>query len=196
MKSSIFDLYPNLEPFNHNSHFNTQLINQNWVLVNGISKKKAVYVFKAEDVLTISENEKVSETTWSIDKENTFIIETEDGLTRVKAYFKDDDILVLNKETTDDCAFFINESQYDDSLNSFEDVQKFLHDKYVKKANNIISGHEFYYIEKSKEHGPFTVNELDKKVKEDLISVYCFVRDINEYNYNKRLRIIDLIKAV
>ena len=196
MKSTIFNLFPNLEPFNHDSHFNSQLINQNWVLVNGIANKKAVYVFKSEDVLTISENEKVSKTTWSIDNENTFIIETEDGSTRVKAYFKDDDILVLNQEKSNDCAFFINESQYDDSLNSFEDVQKYLHNKYVQKASDLISDHQFYYIEKSKEHGPFTVDELSKKVSDELISRYCFVRDINEYNYNKKLRINDLLRAI
>ncbi|MGB1308419.1 MAG: hypothetical protein ACPG6B_05880, partial [Oceanihabitans sp.] len=65
-----------------------------------------------------------------------------------------------------------------------------------EKASSLIQGHEFYYIEKSKEFGPFTVEQLAEKVKTKSISVYCFVRDINEYNYNKRLRVRDLIREL
>ena len=51
-------------------------------------------------------------------------------------------------------------------------------------------------IENSKEFGPFTVEELSEKVKKDHISTYCFVRDINEYDYSNRIRIMDLIKEL
>ncbi len=61
---------------------------------------------------------------------------------------------------------------------------------------NLIYKHEFYYIEKAKEFGPFTVEELSKKVNKAEISMYCFVRDINENDYTKRLRIYDLIKEL
>ena len=60
--------------------------------------------------------------------------------------------------------------------------------------------HHFFtdgrYIEQSKEYGPFTVEELSEKVKKDEISIYCFVRDVNEDDYSKRLRIQDLIKEL
>lgn len=189
-------MLPNLEPFNYDVHFEPLFLNQHWVLVNGITKKKAVYIFKDENTLNILENEKKIETSWSIEVKNTFTIETEDGTTTVKAFFKDDDILVLNKENTGDCAVFINESSYSDGLNSVEDVQHFLREKYKQKVTNLIYDHEFYYIEKSQEFGPFTVEELSEKVKKDIISEYCFVRDVNEYNYNKRLRIRDLIREL
>ncbi|WP_417619910.1 hypothetical protein [Oceanihabitans sediminis] len=193
MASSIFNLLPNLEDFHYATHYEKLFLNQHWVLVNGISKKKAVYIFKKENLLHIHENSKTIETSWTLETKNIFSIETEDGKAIVKAYFKDDDILVLKKTETNDCAVFINENSYSSSLNSVEDVQQFLHDKYKEKATNIIYEHEFYYIEKSKEFGPFTVEELSKKVYENTISEYCFVRDVNEYNYNKRLRIRDLI---
>jgi len=196
MQSAIFNMLPNLEPFNYDVHFEQLFLNQYWVLVNGISKKKAVYVFKDKNTLNIILSKTRIETSWKINEDNIFNIETEDGLVTVKAFFKDDDILVLNKENTGDCAVFINESSYTDELNSIEDVQLFLREKYKQKAANLIYGHEFYYIEKSQEFGPLTVEELEEKVKDESISEYCFVRDVNEYDYHKRLRIRDLIKAL
>jgi len=196
MQSSLFNLLPNLEPFNYDVHFESRFLNQQWVLVNGIKRKKAIYIFKNETNLYIFENKKKIETTWSIDLKNTFTIETEDGKVTVEAFFKDDDILVLNKENTGDCAVFINENSYTDELNSVDDIQKFLREKYKQKATQLIYGHKFYYIEKSEEFGPFTVEELKEKVKNKNISTHCFVRDINEYNYNKRLRIRDLIREL
>lgn len=196
MQSSLFNLLPNLEPFNYDVHFESMFLNQQWVLVNGIKRKKAIYIFKDETNLSIFENEKKIETTWSIDIENTFTIETEDGKVTVDAFFKDKDILVLNKEKTGDCAVFINESSYSDELNSIEDVQDFLREKYKQKVTNLIYNHEFYYIEKSEEFGPFTVEALARKIEKESISAYCFVRDVNEYDYSKRLRIIDLIREL
>ncbi|APY00453.1 hypothetical protein [Lacinutrix venerupis] len=196
MSASIFNLLPNLKPFHHETHYDDLFLNQNWVLVNGISKKKAIYVFKDENTLQISESKTTTETSWCIEAKNTFSIVTEDGETTVKAYFKDDDVLVLTKIKTDDYAIFINESSYSESLNSLEDVQQFLHNKYKNKATSLIYDHEFYYIEKSKEFGPFTVEELTKKVQEESISPYCFVRDLNEHDYSNRLRIRDLIKEL
>ncbi|WP_055443379.1 hypothetical protein [Lacinutrix himadriensis] len=196
MSTAIFNLFPNLEPFHHDTHYEDLFLNQNWVLVNGITNKKAVYIFKDENTLHIIENENTSETSWCIDVKNTFSIETEDGKTTVKAYFKDDDILVLNRIQTDDCAVFINEDRCSETLNTLEDVQQFLHNKYKGKAASLISDHEFYYIEKAEEFGPFTVAQLSEKVENKKISIFCFVRDVNEHNYNKRLRIRDLIREL
>lgn len=195
MPSYIFELFPDLKPFDYNLHYEQLFLNQQWVLVNGITNKKAVYVFKDENTLKITENEAVSETSWCIDIRNTFSIQTEDGLITVKAYFKDDDVLVLNHKDTDDFALYINDSNYNNSINTIEDVQQFLKQKYEQKATDLIYGHEFYYIEQAKEYGPFKVEELAKKVENDSISEHCFVRDINEYDYSKKLRIRDLIKA-
>tara|TARA_R110002012_G_scaffold321467_1_gene549330 strand:- start:479 stop:1069 length:591 start_codon:yes stop_codon:yes gene_type:complete len=195
MQSYIFKLFPNLQEFNHSKHYKELFLNQNWVLVNGIANKKAVYVFKDEKTLVIKENESVSETAWSIDSKNTFTIQNEDGNITVKAYFKDDDILVLNHHNTNNCAFFINESAYSEDLNSFEDIQNFLHDKYAKKATDLIYEHEFYFIKKAKEFGPYKVEVLAEKVKSKTISEHCFVRDVNETDYSKKLRIRDLLKA-
>lgn len=193
MEHSLLNSIPNLKPFDFDAHHDSLLLNQEWILVNGIEKKRSVYIFKENNILKISEEESTTETSWSIDLKNVFFIETEDGLITVKAYFKDDDVLVLNHQDKKDIALFINESNYEDEVNSVADVKKFLREKYRQKVTKLIYGHEFYYIEKSNEFGPFTVEQLSEKVNREEISAYCFVRDINEDDYSKRLRIWDLI---
>ncbi|TYC14826.1 hypothetical protein ES677_05450 [Bizionia gelidisalsuginis] len=193
MPSPILELLPNLISFNYETHYDSLFINQNWVLVNGISEKKATYVFKEEDILTIQDNDIVSETSWSIHFKNIFSIETEDGNITVKAYFKDTDVLVLEHQDKDDYALFINEDKVKDGINSIEDVTHFLKSKYHKKAKALINDHEFYYIENFKEFGPFTAKELVAKAKDKDVSVHCFIRDVNDLDYGKRLRVRDLL---
>lgn len=196
MRDDLLDVIPNLKPFDHALHHDKLFINQQWVLVNGISKKKSIYTFKDDNILEIARKQSVIETSWTVDIQNVFSIETEDGLITVKAYFKDDDVLVLNHQNKEEFALFINTTQYTDELDSVEDIKIYLRKKYQKKVSNLIYDHEFYYIEKSREFGPFTVEALSEKVKREEISVYCFVRDVNEYDYSKRLRIYDLIKEL
>ena len=165
-------------------------------MVNGISNKKSVYTFKADNVLEISTKDNEIITSWNINIQNTFTIETEDGSITVEAYFKDDDILVLNNQAKEEFALYINTTTYKDELNSIEDINTFLREKYKKKVSTIIYDHEFYYIEQSKQFGPFKVEELAEKVKSGEISAYCFVKDVNEYDYSKRMRIEDLIREL
>ncbi|MBF8149616.1 hypothetical protein ITJ86_06880 [Winogradskyella sp. F6397] len=196
MKDYLHNTIPNLKPFNYERHHDSHFINKQWVLVNGISKKKSIYTFKADNILEISRKNNVIKTFWNINIQNSFTIKTEDGIITVKAFFKDDDILVLNNQDKDEFAMYINASNYDNDLNSVEDIQAFLKDKYKKKVSTIIYDHEFYYIEKSKEFGPYKVEVLAEKVKTGDISAYCFVRDVNEYDYSNRLRIEDLIQEL
>ncbi|WP_179315333.1 hypothetical protein [Winogradskyella undariae] len=196
MSDYLHRTIPNLKPFNFDRHHDALFIDQQWVLVNGISNKKSIYTFKTDNILEIARKDIVIKTSWTINLNNILSIETEDGMITVSAYFKDDDILVLNNQEKEEFALYINTTKYEDDLNSIEDIQTFLKEKYTKKVSTIIYDHEFYFIENSKEFGPFKVEELAKKVKDKDISMYCFVRDINEYDYSNRLRIIDLIKEL
>ncbi|MCA0133141.1 hypothetical protein [Winogradskyella alexanderae] len=193
MEDYLHKSIPNLKPFDFDLHHDSHFINQQWVLVNGISKKKSVYTFRKDNILEIKRRNQIINTSWYINARNVFSIETEDGLIRVKAYFKDNDILVLNRQDKKDFAVYINTTNYESELNSVDDIKDYLKEKYKQKASNVIYEHKFYYIEKSKEFGPFKVEELSHKVKNEEISAYCFVRDINEADYSKRLRINDLI---
>ncbi len=196
MSKRLHHLLPNLKPFDYDRHYDSHFINHNWVLVNGISEKKSVYSFKDDNILEISRKSSLIRTSWHLSFNNIFTIETEDGIITVKAFFKDNDILVLNHQDKEDFAVFINTANHSEELNSVEDIQNYLKEKYQKKVSHLIYDHKFYYISKSKEFGPYKVEELSKKVKSNKISAFCFVRDINEYDYSKRLRIIDLMNEV
>ena len=54
MNEYLQNTIPNLKPFNYERHHDSHFINQQWVLVNGISKKKSVYTFKEDNILEIS----------------------------------------------------------------------------------------------------------------------------------------------
>ncbi len=196
MEHSLLDTIPNLIPFDFDAHHDSLLLNHEWILVNGIEEKKSIYVFKEDNVLNISEKENTTKTTWNVDLKNVFSIQTEDGLINVKAYFKDDDVLVLNHQDKKDIVLFINENNYQSKVNTMDDVKSFLKEKYRQKASNLIYDHQFYYISRSEEFGPITVEELSEKVDNEEISAYCFVRDINEGDYSKRMRVCDLIREV
>ncbi|MCB0382976.1 MAG: hypothetical protein KDD05_06675, partial [Psychroserpens sp.] len=112
MEEYLRNAIPNLKPFDYDRHHDALFINQEWVLVNGLSNKKSVYVFKEDNILEITRTATVIKTSWSLSITNTFSIETEDGLITVKAYFKDDDILVLSHQNKNEFALFINISNY------------------------------------------------------------------------------------
>ncbi|WP_426430694.1 hypothetical protein ACPX19_14200 [Winogradskyella sp. HB-48] len=196
MSAYLHNTIPNLKPFDFERHHNSHFINQQWVLVNGITKKKEVYTFRDNNILEIERKDTVIRTSWALSLQNIFTIETEDGTIIVKAYFKDDDILVLNHQDKEEFALYINTTNYSEDLNSIEDIQTYLKEKYKKKVSKVIHKHEFFYISKSKEFGPCTVEELKEKVDNEDISAYCFVRDVNEDSYAKRLRVVDLIQEL
>ncbi len=196
MRNYLYNIVPNLEPFDYSLHHDNQFINQEWILINGIEDARAMYVFKPNNELVISENDEVTKTRWSFINSNFLSITTEDGIVLIKAFYKDKDVLVLNQKASEEYSFFINASNYSVPINNKADVQKFLKEKYLKKASELISEHEFYYIQRSKEYGPCTMKELFKKVKDKAVNAYCLIRDVNEVDYNKKLRIIDLLQEV
>ncbi|MCK0125592.1 hypothetical protein MWU76_14465 [Gelidibacter sp. F2691] len=193
MRAILNDIVPRLEPFEYALHYDTQFINQKWVLINGINEVKAVYLFKPNNELVISEDNQVTKTRWSFINSNFISITTADGMILIKAYYKDKDMLVLNQKESEDYAFFINSSAYNTTIDTKEDVQQYFKDKYLKKATQLISEHQFYYIQRFKEYGPYTLKELLKKVKNKAVNAYCLVRDVNESDYTQKLRIIDLM---
>ncbi|OIQ24030.1 hypothetical protein [Lacinutrix sp. MedPE-SW] len=174
------------------------LVNQNWLLVNKIKEEKTTYVFSKDNVLTRTTNGTISKAKWHYVNENYIRITGEDGsINVIKMTFRNEDILTLDIDRkSNELAVFINETKSDKILNTYDDITTYLHAKYLSKAKNIIQNHLYYFINKSEEFGPFTAKELINKVKKGILSSQCFIRETNESNYNKRLRIKDLISVI
>lgn len=193
MRDYLYNIVPKLQPFDYSLHHDNQFINQEWILINGIDSSTSRYIFKPNNELVISENNEVTKTRWSFINSNFLSITTEDGIVLIKAYYKDKDMLVLNQKASEDYSFFVNSTNAVETINSKEDIQEFLKERYRKKASQIIAEHQFYFIQHFKEHGPFTVKQLSEKVANEEVNSYCLVRDINESNYDKKLRLKDLL---
>ena len=196
MNELLCHIIPKLQPFNIEEHYTRNFLNHEWVLIHGIAKTKAIYIFKDDHTLTIESPNAVINTQWEHVISNRFLIRTEDGPISYRVYYKDEDLMVLNHNGTSDYVFFVNSSTTDMTIDSETDLRSFLKQKYEKRAADLIAKHQFYYLERSKEFGPFTVDELSKRVKYESLNSYCFVRDINDYDYTKKIRIRDLMNAI
>ena len=59
MSAYLHNTIPNLKPFDYDRHHDSLFINQQWVLVNGISTKKAIYTFRDDNILEIERKDVV-----------------------------------------------------------------------------------------------------------------------------------------
>jgi len=174
------------------------LTNQNWVLVNKIKEVKTTYQFSEDNTLTRTTKDSISKSKWHPVNENYIRITGEDGsINVIKMAFRNEDILTLDIDRkSNELAVFVNESKSKNPLNSYDEITNYLHDKYLNQAKDIIYNHEYYYINESEEFGPFTAQYLIEKVRKSALSSQCFIRETNDDDYSKRLRIQDLIEAI
>lgn len=196
--SDISKLFLNPDNTFYHDNVVSILVNQNWLLVNNIKEAKTTYIFTEDNVLTRTTNNTISKAKWHYVNENYIRITSEDGsINVIKMTFRNEDILTLDIDRkSNELAVFINETKSDKVLNTYDDITTYLHSKYLSKAKNIIHNHEYYFINKSEEFGPYTAKTLINKVNNGALSDQCFIRETNENNYNKRLRIKDLIGAL
>lgn len=132
MKTFISDLIPKLQRFSQKLDNLTLLTNQHWVIIDDISNKKNVYIFRANNDLLISQNGKVEKARWEYLGNNSLLIDRKDESYLFKHGFFDENILALKVDSKDEYAFLINENKYDYELNSIERVIDFLTKKYTE----------------------------------------------------------------
>ena len=197
MPSSTHNQINNSDFSKDDFNYTSILIDNNWVLINDIKTRKTIYRFHKNNVLSITKNNIISKGEWHYVNAKFIRITSDDEINIIKIMFRENHLLTLDIDRkSKNLAVFVNESKSDTPLDSQDSIRRFLHSRYINKAKDIIYTHEYYYIEKSKEYGPFTSKELIDKANNNLISSQCFIRETNESNYNKRLRIEDLIKAI
>lgn len=194
---TVHNILSNKNLYQDDFDFTSRLVNNNWVLVNEINQTKTIYNFFLDNLLTISKNGTVAKAHWHYVNPEYIRITSNNEINVIKINFRDDDILTLDIDrSSNELAVFINESKSTTPLNTRHAITEFLHNKYINKARTIIHNHEYYYIEKSIEYGPFTAKQLIDKAEKDNISAQCFIREPQDADYSKRLRIKDLIEAI
>lgn len=190
MRTYFSNIIPKIKEFSQKLDDLTLIKNQNWVLINELQNYKSTYIFRDNGTLLIAENGVVTKATWEYLNSDSILIDNGKTTLLLQQAFKNEEILVLNLDGSNSYAFFINETKYDGFINSFQDLEKYLERKYLKKT--LIDNNKFFFMEFYKEHGPYSAPQLITGAKEGKINHMCLIRTTEEKSYSG-LRIRDLI---
>lgn len=136
MKTYIADIIPRIQRFSRKLDDLTKLTNQHWVSLGDINQRKRVFIFRGNNQLLISENGIVEKGTWEYLGNQSLLLETKHESYLLKHGFFDENVIALKLDSTDGYAFFVNETKYEQELNSIDDVVKFLEAKYLRNATS------------------------------------------------------------
>ncbi len=134
MKTFFADIIPKIQRFSQRLNDVTKLTNQHWVSIGDIKTNKTVYIFDSNGEIDIFENGVgIDSGTWKFSDEQSMKLKlTNNPPLLLKHGFFDENVIALKLDSTNNYAFFVNETRYDKELNNINDVLKFLNDKYLK----------------------------------------------------------------
>jgi hypothetical protein len=139
MRTYIADIIPKLQKFSQRLDDLTRLKNQHWVSLGDIDQTKRVFIFRPNNQLLISDNGIVEKGSWEYLGNQTLLMDTKQESYLLKHGFFDENVIALKLDSTDNYAFFVNETKYHKELNNISDILKFLENKYLK-TNQTSSG--------------------------------------------------------
>lgn len=132
MKTYFADIIPKIQRFSKRLDDITKLTNQHWVSLGDITDTKKVFMFRATNELLIFENGvMVDKGSWEYLGNQSLLLETSSGGFLLKHGFFDENVIALKVDSTDNYAFFVNETKYESELNNIHDILTFLKTKYL-----------------------------------------------------------------
>jgi hypothetical protein len=169
MKTYIADIIPKIQKFSQKLDDLTKLTNQHWVSIGEIGQTKRVYIFRTNNQLLISDNGIVEKGTWEYLGNQSLLMDTRNGSYLLKHGFFDQNIIALKLDSTDNYAFFVNETKYDRELNTIEDILAFLNKKYLidKKKSVDNSSQNFIFSENDRWSASEFVSDEQKEWMEN-----------------------------
>lgn len=147
MKTYIAEIIPRIQRFSQKIDDLTKLMNQRWVSIGDIDRLKRVYIFRPNNELLISVNGDVEKGKWEYLGKQSLLIDTKQRCELWNQGFFDQNIIALQKNGTNNYAFFVNETKYDRELNTIQDILSFLDRTYLQ-PNNIGSKGIFSRIDR------------------------------------------------
>lgn len=136
MKTFIADIFPKIQNYSQKLDDLTILANKHWVSIDNITTNKTVYIFRNNSELLISRNGKVEKAKWEYLGNKSLLIEIKEECHLFKHGFFDQNILALKIDSKEEYAVFVNENNFDESLNSIEKVLHQLNEKYLDLKSN------------------------------------------------------------
>ncbi len=135
MRTFIADIIPKIQRFSKELDTKTLITDQHRVSVGEISDGKKVFIFNKNGEIEIYQNGvEVAHGTWQISSQSLKLRINSVGYL-LKNGFLDESIMALKLDSGNQYTFFVNETNYDKDLNSFEDIIAFLTLRYLSKSD-------------------------------------------------------------
>ncbi len=131
MKTFFSDLIPRIQKYSQKLDDISLLINQHWVVLDPLMESKTVYIFKQDGVLLIALNGKISKAKWEYLGHNSLLIDINDESYLFKPNIFDENILALKIDSREEYSILINETKFNEELNSITAINRFLNQKYI-----------------------------------------------------------------
>lgn len=131
MRTYIADIIPRLQQFSQKLDNLTLLTNQHWVVVDEIANSKTVYIFRSNKELLIVKNGAVEKAKWEYLGNNALLLDLKTKSYLFRHGFFDENILALKIDGKEEYAFLVNETRFDNELNSADRILEFLQRKYI-----------------------------------------------------------------
>jgi hypothetical protein len=131
MKTYFSDIIPKIQKFSQKLDNLTLLTNQHWVVIDDIDNIKRVYIFRTNNELLISQNGKVEKAKWEYLGNNSILIDRKEESYLFKHGFFDENVLALKIDSSNEYAFLVNETKFDNEINTANGVIEFLDKTYI-----------------------------------------------------------------
>lgn len=164
MRTFIADIIPKIQRFSQRLDDLTKLTDQHWVALGDLNQIKRVFIFRANNQLLISDNGIVEKGSWEYLGNQSLLLDTKTESYLLKHGFFDENVIALKLDSTDNYAFFVNETKYNGELNNIGDVLKFLENKYLKNNGNSrgLGSTQKGTIDENENYGYTIISETEK----------------------------------
>lgn len=132
MNMSLLDVINRISVFSHRLDNLELLQDQHWVIVDEVQKAKLVYIFRDNRELLISQDGRVQRAKWEYLGNNALLIEQRNEIHLLKHSFFDANVLALKTDGRDEYSFMVNESRYNEEMNSVDKIIGFLMKRYLR----------------------------------------------------------------
>jgi hypothetical protein len=130
MLTYISHIFENLSNYSKKLDDVTLFQNQKWINIDEIGASKKLFIFRPDNKLLVSIDGKVKKGLWDYIDSSTIILELDEDPILLRHTFIDDEILILNQDSTENYALFIKENEQLKRLNTIEQIKIYLEFKY------------------------------------------------------------------
>jgi len=138
MKTFFSDIIPKIKRYGEKLDNLTLLMNNHWVIIDEINTTKYVYIFRDNSELLIVKDGVVEKGKWQYLGNNSLLIDRNDMSFLFRHGFLDSNVLILKVDGRDEYAFMINESKFEQEINTLSKVLNLLENQYLNIIPNFV----------------------------------------------------------